>query len=150
MAGIIKSTAVSDPVGPNEYLASTKNTAYRSFMFAADTLPTETVDGTSVKGVLRRGEVLARITSGPNTDKVGVFQAGATDGRQTAANIIGVNDTMLFWELDYMDKEVSALYHGTIRQAWCTERAADGTRSTLSDTTRDAMRGTAGLDLLAL
>lgn len=35
------------------------------------------------------GDVIAKITSGPDTGKFGVFNLTATDGRQTLANCIG-------------------------------------------------------------
>lgn len=35
------------------------------------------------------GDVIAKITSGPDTGKYGAFNLSATDGRQTLANVIG-------------------------------------------------------------
>lgn len=136
------------PFGSNEFLASTHGTQYAGYTFAASTLPSETIDGHVVK-VLRRGEVLAKITSGPESGKVGPFQAGVTDGRQTAANIVGVNDSFRPWQFEHGDDQVSALYIGTVDQALCYERDAAGARITLTNTTIDAMRGTKGLDITA-
>ena len=135
------------PFGSREYLRSTQDVKKESYTFAAASLPTETIDGV-VQKVLLPGEVLAKITSGPDAGKVGVFQAGATDGRQTAANIVGLNDTWLPWQLMEHDNEVAATYEATAVQAWCSERDAGGARVTLTNTTADAMRGTKGLSLM--
>lgn len=136
------------PFGSREYLRSTQDVKKESYTFAAATLPTETIDGV-VQKVLLPGEVLAKITSGDDAGKVGVFQAGVTDGRQTLANIVGVNDTWLPWQLMEHDEQVAATYEATVVQAWCTERDAAGARVTLTNTTVDAMRGVKGLDIHA-
>lgn len=143
-----KGGGVRQPFGGNEYLRSTQDVKKESYTFAAASLPTETIDGV-VQKVLLSGEVLAKITSGPDAGKVGVFQAGATDGRETAANIVGVNDTWLPWQLMEHDCTVAATYEATLVQAWCFERDAAGLRITLTNTTIDAMRGTKGLSLMA-
>lgn len=126
------------PFGKNEYRWSTKDLKYSSYTLAASTVPTETIDG-SVEKVLQSGEVLAKITSGPETGKVGPFQAGATDGRQTLANVVGVNDTFVPWQLLHRDVEVAACYDGTLNQAKCFERDAAGARIALTNTTAAGM-----------
>lgn len=136
------------PFGGNEYLRSTRDVKKESYTFAAASLPTETIDGV-VQKVLKPGEVLAKITSGADSGKVGVFQAGATDGRQTLANIVGINDTWLPWQLMEHDCEVAATYEATVVQAWCFERDSGGNRIALTNTTIDAMRGVKGLDIHA-
>lgn len=73
--------------------------------------------------------------------------AGAADGRQTAANIVGLNDTFLPWQLMERDVEVAALYIGTAVQGWCLELNAAGTEVVLTNTTADAMRSVKGLDV---
>lgn len=134
------------PFGSNEYLRSTQDVKKESYTLSAASVATETIDG-FVQKILKPGEVLAKITSGPEIGKVGPFQAGATDGRQTAANIVGLNDTWLPWQLLERDVEVAATYEATCVQAWCTERDAAGARVTLTNTTADAMRGVKGLDV---
>jgi hypothetical protein len=136
------------PFGSNEYLRSTQDVKKESYTFAAASLPTETIDGV-VQKVLLPGEVLAKITSGADAGKVGVFQALATDGREVAANIVGINDTWLPWQLMEHDCTVAATYEATVYQAWCFERDAAGARVTLTNTTIDAMRGTKGLSIMA-
>lgn len=75
--------------------------------------------------------------------------AGAVDGRQTAANIVGLLLTFLPWQLLERDVEVSVVYACTAVQAWCLELGTDGyTFIALSNTTADAMRSTKGLDIL--
>jgi len=137
-----------EPFGGQEYLRSTADVKKESYTFAAASLPTETIDGV-VQKVLKPGEVLAKITSGADSGKVGVFMAGVTDGRQTLANIVGVNDTWLPWQLMEHDCTVAATYEATVVQAWCTERDAAGLRIALTNTTIDAMRGTKGLSIQA-
>lgn len=73
--------------------------------------------------------------------------AGAQDGRQTLANIVGILDTVLPWQTMERDVEVAAAYICTAVQAWCIELDAAGTEIALTNTTADAMRSTKGLDV---
>lgn len=73
--------------------------------------------------------------------------AGAADGRQTATNIVGLNDTFLPWQTIERDVEIAALYIGTAVQGWCLELNAAGAEIVLTNTTADAMRSTKGLDV---
>lgn len=127
-----------EPFGKNEYRRSTHGLQYESYTLAAATVTAETIDGSSQK-VLQSGEVLAKITSGTHSGKIGPFQADATDGRQTLTNIVGVNDTFVPWQLLHRDVEVAACYIGTLNQAKCFERNAAGARIALTDTTAAAM-----------
>jgi len=136
------------PFGSNEYLRSTQDVKKESYTLAAASVPTETIDGV-VQKMLKPGEVLAKITSGPDAGKVGPFMAGATDGREATANIVGINDTWLPWQLMEHDSVVAATYEATVVQAWCFERNAAGARIALTNATIDAMRGTKGLDIRA-
>lgn len=147
MPSFVKGGGVTTPFGRNEYMRSTRNTQFESYTLAAATLPAKTIDGNAGQKILQPGTVLAKITSGPDAGKVGPFQAGVTDGRQTLSNIVGINDTFLPWQLIERDVEVSALYHGTPVQAWCFEYDAAGNAVALSNTTADAIRGTKGLDV---
>jgi hypothetical protein len=146
MASFSKGGPARTPFGKNVYLRSTQDVKKESYTLSAASVATETIDGTTQK-VLQSGEVLAKITSGAEAGKVGPFQAGATDGRQTAANIVGINDTFLPWQLLERDVEVAATYECTAVQGWCFERDAAGARITLTNTTADAMRGVKGLDV---
>lgn len=88
-----------------------------------------------------------------STPDVGVVEttpgvAGATDGRQTASNIVGLDLTFVPWQLLDRDVEISVVYECTAVQAWCLEAAGDGTYVALTNTTADAMRGTKGLDIM--
>jgi hypothetical protein len=141
------------PFGRNQYLRSTRNLQFNSFTIAAATVPAVTIDGFSNQKILQAGTVLAKITTGPNAGKVGPYSTdttGVTDGRSSAANIVGINDTFLPWQLMERDVEVAVLYHGVVVQGWCLEyTAAGGTApQALSNTTADAMRGTKTLDIL--
>jgi hypothetical protein len=126
------------PFGKNEYRRSNKGLRYESYTVAAASVVAETIDGNSEK-VLQSGELIAKITSGTYNGKFGPFQASVTDGRQTAANIVGLNDTFLPWELNERDADVAVAYTGVFVQAWCFERNAAGARIALTNATRDAL-----------
>lgn len=79
------------------------------------------------------------------TTVVGV--AGSVDGTGTLANIVGLNDTFLPWQLLERDVEVASMYIGTAVQGWCFERDTSGARIALTNTTANAMRSVKGLDV---
>lgn len=145
MSTFVKGGGVSTPFGRNEFLRSTKRLGTESYTLAASTVPAKTIDGVANQKILQPGTVLAKITSGVDIGKVGPFQAGVTDGRQTAANIVGLNLTFLPWQTIERDVEVSAVYDCVAVQAWCIELDAAGASIALTNTTADAMRGTKGL-----
>lgn len=132
------------PFGSNEYLRSTQDVKKESYTVAAATVPNETIDGVTQK-MLLPGEVMAKITSGGDAGKVGPFMAGATDGRQTLANIVGLNDTWLPWQLMEHDNEIAVTYEATAVQAWCFERDAAGLRIALTNTTAAALVAQKGM-----
>ncbi len=139
--------AARTPFGKNQYLRSTQDIKVESYTFAKDGIPTETIDGDTQK-VLQPGTVIAKITSGADSGKVGVFQAGVTDGRQTSANIVGVVDTFLPWQLLERDVEVGVTYEAAVKEAWCFEYDGAGARVALTTITRDAILALDGVALL--
>jgi hypothetical protein len=147
MASFDKGPNLRTPFGSWNFLRSTQDFKTESYTLSAASVPTNTIDGAPEKWV-RKGETLAKITSGPEAGKVGPFQADATDGRQTAANIVGINNTELPWQTLYRDVEVAAVYECAAVQGWCFQRNAAGERIPLTNTTADAMRGTKTLDIL--
>ena len=136
------------PFGRNEFLRSTKILQTESYTVAAATVPATTIDGATGQKVLQPGTVMAKITSGGDTGKVGPFSAAATDGRQTLANIVGLNLTFLPWQLIERDVEISCVYACVAVQGWCIEYSAGNLPVVLTNTTADAMRSTKGLDVL--
>lgn len=146
MSTFIKGGSTTTPFGKREYLRSTRGNKYESYTVAASTVPAKTIDGNTEK-ILQPGTVMAKITSGAESGKVGPFQAGVADGRQTVANIVGLNDTFLPWQLIERDVEIAVMYIGTAVQGWCVELDAGGLEITLTNTTADAMRSTKGLDV---
>lgn len=148
MAHFNKGGAGPDPFGKNVYLRSTDPKPQReSYTVASSAVALETVNGKTNQKILQSGEVMAKITSGPEAGKVGPFQAGATDGRQTTANIVGVNDTFLPWQLLERDVEIGVTYDATCVQSWCFERNAAGARIALTNTTADEMYAQKHLDI---
>ena len=139
MPSFSKGGATGTPFGKNVFLRSTRDVKTESYTLSAASVATETIDGVTQK-VLQSGEVLAKITSGGETGKVGPFQALATDGRQTLANIVGINNTFLPWQLLEHDVDVAAVYECTAVQAWCFERDSSGARIALTNTTAAALR----------
>lgn len=135
--------------GPKQILRSTNpgTTSLEGYTFAHETLEREELGGTPMR-YLQRGEVIAKITSGDHAGKVGVFQLGVTDGREDVANIVGLNDTYLPYQLEDGDQQVAVYYQAVAVQGWCSERDDTGARVVLTDTVADAMRGTKGLDIL--
>ena len=131
-------TPDTTPFGKNEYLRSTRDLKFEHGTLAASTVTAVTIDGSQEK-VLQPGTVLARITSGPEIGKLGPFQAGVTDGRQNVANIVGINDTFLPWQLKNRDVEVAYLVEARVYQARCIELNAAGAPIPLTNTTADEL-----------
>lgn len=138
------------PFGKNQYLRSTQDVKFESYTVAASTVPARTIDGNAGQKILKPGTVMAKITSGAEAGKIGPYSTdtvGVTDGRSAAANIVGLNDTFLPWQLIHRDVEVAVAYECTAVQGWCIEHGAAGAEAVLSNATADAMRGTKGLDI---
>lgn len=148
MADFVKGGGTYGPFGRNEFLRSTNPKPHtESYTVAAASVPSVTLDGNSEK-ILQPGTVMAKITSGGDSGKVGPFSAAATDGRQTVGNIVGLNLTFLPWQLLERDVEISVVTDGRAVQGWCFEYNASNVAIALTNTTADAMRGTKSLDIL--
>lgn len=132
------------PFGVNEFLRSTQDVKTESYTLAASTVPAQTIDGNANQKILQPGTVLAKITSGPETGKVGPYSTdtvGVTDGRSTAANIVGLCKTAAPWQLTVGDLEVSVVYEASVKQGWCIEYTlAKPNGDVLSNTTAAAMK----------
>jgi hypothetical protein len=72
------------PFGKNTYLRSTVGCKFESYTFAANSLTSTTIDGVAGQKVLQPGTVIAKITSGPDSGKVGVYEPAGTAEVQTA------------------------------------------------------------------
>lgn len=103
------------PFGKNEWLGSTSDIKHESWTVACGTVPTVTIDGNAMK-VLDAGQIMAEITGtgggglAADVGKVGPFDSGASDGRQTIANIRGINNTFLPWQLSERDVDIDVVY----------------------------------------
>lgn len=142
---LFQKNAFSTPFGRNVYLRSTQDIKTESGTLAAATVPARTIDGAADQKVLQPGTVLATITGGADIGKLGPFQAGATDGRQTAANIVGICNTFLPWQLMEGDREIAFVYEASVVQNKCIELDAAGAEIPLTNATRDGMLHTARL-----
>lgn len=141
MSTFIKGGSTSTPFGRNEFLRSTQDVKTESYTLSAASVPARTIDGVGGQKVLQPGTVMAKITSTAESGKIGPFSAAATDGRQTAANIVGLNMTFLPWQTIERDVEISVVVQATAVQAWCIELDATSVEIVLTNTTADAMRG---------
>ncbi len=150
MSTFVKGGGVGTPFGRNEFLRSTQDVKTESYTVAASTVPARTIDGAAGQKILQPGTVIAKITSGGESGKVGPYSTdtgGVTDGRSTATNIVGLNTTFLPWQLIERDVEISVTYQCTAVQAWCLEYTAAGgaVPQALSNATADAMRSVKGM-----
>lgn len=136
------------PFGKNEFLRSTEGIRYESATVAAATVPAVTIDGFTGQKVLQPGTVLAKITSGAHTGKVGPFSAAASDGRQTLANVVGINSTFLPFQLMEHDEAVSVVYDAAVVQANCIEYDGSDLPIALTDTTAAGMVGKKTMNIL--
>lgn len=154
MPSFTKGGGNTTPFGRNEFLRSTRDVKSDSFTLAASSVPARTIDGVAGQKILQPGTVLAKITAAAGTStaadvgKVGPFQAGVTDGRQTLANIVGIVQTFLPWTLVERDVEVSVVYEASVVQAWCKELDAGGAEIVLTNTTRDGMVAKTAMSLI--
>jgi hypothetical protein len=149
MASFTKGGAGPDTFGKNVYLRSTDPKPRKeSYTVSAAAVALETVNGVADQKVLQSGEVMAKITSGPEAGKIGPYDTdtGVTDGREDKDNIVGINDTFLPWQLLERDVEVAVTYEAAVVQGWCFERDA-GVRVVLTDATAAEMVAKKGLDL---
>lgn len=148
MSTFVKGGGARTPFGRNEYQRSTKTGSKltESYTLAAATVPAQTIDGFPGQKILQPGTAMAKITSGVDAGKVGPVSAAATDGRQTAANIVGLNDTFLPWQTIERDVEISVAYEVSAVQGWCFEYDGANALITLTNATAAAMQrgGAAG------
>lgn len=118
-------------VAVNEYLYSPTGAMFDSATVADGSVSADS-DGDRI---LQKGTVLASITSGTDSGKVGPYDTGASDGRQTAGNIVGISERFL--NLRNGDFEVAYLYAGVVNEdrVW-----SDGVMGSLSDAVKTAMQ----------
>jgi hypothetical protein len=123
-----------------DYLYSTEGTQFESFTIDADSVSTTDDDS---KKYLNKGVVLAKITSPvAASGLVGPYDPTASDGRQLAYSIVGINDT--FADLSEGDVDAGVLVKGTVRESKIVMGGADGA---LPPTYKELLR-TATLDIL--
>ena len=148
MSSFVKGPNYRTPFGRNVFLRSTQDVKTESYTVAKGSVPAVTIDGDPGQKVLQPGTVMAKITSGPDSGKIGPHNLAATDGRQTPANIVGLCNTFLPWQLTERDVEIAVVYECTAVQAWCFQYTNDTTIVAASNATADAMRGTKSLDIM--
>lgn len=150
MASFTKGGGARKPFGRNQILRSAKPGSFleKSYTISTAAHPVEAVDSEADAKILYPGEAIAKITSGANTGKFGPRQVGATDGRETLANLVGISNDFFPTQLKERDVEAAVIYQGSLVQAWCTERDATGARVALPNATADALRGLKNLQIL--
>lgn len=119
MPSFIQPSGVATPFGRNEFLRSTQDVKTESYTLAASTVPAQTINNVGGQKIIQPGTIMAKITSGTEQGKIGPYDADATDGRETAANIVGLLLTFLPWQLQHHDEAVSVVYEGSVVKAWC-------------------------------
>lgn len=135
------------PLARNQYLRSTQDVKTVSRTLAKSTITSQTIDGHAGQKIVQPGTVLATITSGPQAGKVGPVMAGATDGRQTLTNIVGICNTFLPWQTIERDVDVAVVYEAAVVQANCLEYDAAGLAIALTDTTAAGMVAKKNIDI---
>lgn len=144
MPGIQKNVSGDQPpMGVNAYLRSTQPGTFATdgATVAASTHPIEPGLAGNQK-FLDKGEILAKITSGPEAGKFGVFSldtVGVTNGLSTPANIVGINNSYYPYQLMDHDVYVGNLYYGVVKQARVTVRDATGKRVPVTNAIVDAL-----------
>ena len=124
MSTFVKGGSTGTPFGKNEYLRSREGCKFESYTVAASTVVARTIDGVAGQKILQPGTVMAKITSGGESGKIGPYSTdtvGVTDGRSAKENIVGILDTFLPWQLMERDVEVAVMYEGVAVQGWCIE-----------------------------
>jgi hypothetical protein len=139
--------AFATPFGRNVYLRSTQDIKTESYTVAAATVPATTIDGYTGQKVLQPGTVMAKATSGASSGKIGPFSAAATDGRQTLANVVGICNTFLPWQLMERDVEIAVVYEASVLQAKCIEYDASDEPVALTNTTAAGMVAQKTMDI---
>jgi hypothetical protein len=137
--------AASANIEANVYADSITVTGGPANTATALTITYVGVDGQDVPQATADSSGLTGGTISAATTTAGV--AGANDGRQTLANIVGINDTFLPWQTEYRDVEVAVLYDGAVVQANCIELDATGAEIALTDTTAAQMFGKKALNI---
>jgi len=126
MSTFVRGGSTGTPFGKNEYLRSRQDVKFEHYTVAASTVVARTIDTVAGQKILQPGTVMAKITSGGESGKIGPYtsDAGVTDGRSTLANVVGLLDTFLPWQLMERDVEVAVAYECTAVQGWCIEMSA--------------------------
>lgn len=85
------------PFGKNQYLRSTRATKFESYTLADGSVPARTIDGVSTR-LIQSGVVMAKITSGGDSGKIGPFQPGTvvTESVSLAQTATGGTFTLTF------------------------------------------------------
>lgn len=153
MPGLVKNLyGDQPPIGVNNFLRSTQPGSFLtdSRTVAKGSYPTE-VGTTTGQKMLQKGELIAKITSGADAGKYGVFSTdttGVTDGRSDPANIVGINNSYYPYQLMDRDVDIAVVYAGSVVQANVTVRDASGARVPVPNATVDALADRKDLNLV--
>lgn len=135
MAGVPHYSKVNG-VATNEFLYSMEGRDYDTKTVSS--CPDVIAEDASGNQFLNKGWVMATITDGTEAGKIGPYDTGATDGRQTAANIVGILDTfcILKSNTQHVDCAAAVLWKGAVTAA---KLIVDGTQGAPSGTVTNAL-----------
>lgn len=151
MPGLVKNLyGDQPPIGVNNFLRSTQPGSYLTDSRTVSSAAHPTEPGTTTgQKYLQKGEIIAKITSGPNINKFGVFttDVAVTDGRADEANIVGINNSYYPYQLMDRDVDVAVVYEGSVVQANVTVRDASGARIPVTNAIVDELQARKDLNL---
>lgn len=143
MPGLVKNLyGDQPPIGVWNFLRSTRGVLTDSRTVAKGSFPVDK-DSTTGQKTLQKGDVIAKITSGADSGKFGVFSTdtvGVTDGRSDVANIVGICNSYYPYQLMDRDVEVAVVYAASVVQANVMVRDATNARVAISNTVVTALQ----------
>ncbi len=89
MADFVKGGAALTPFGNNNFLRSTKHYKTKSYTVAASTITAQTIDTVAGQKILPKGMVMAKITSGGDSGKIGPFAGGTLQNEVQTITVTG-------------------------------------------------------------
>ncbi len=151
MPGLVKNLyGDQPPIGVNNFLRSTKGVLTDSRTVAKDSFPVDK-DSTTGQKTLQKGDVIAKITSGADSGKFGVYSTdtvGVTDGRSDIANVVGICQSYYPYQLMDRDVDIAVVYAASVVQANVYVRDATNARVAISNGNVTTLEARKDLDII--